>query len=120
MAVDIQLGADIVWGTAGLSPGTVVAALGKVLSYEEKPTAKIFEQTDEDDNLYGLVIYDPRTEVTMEVLASVNASLPVPGSTLEINNITSLICKDASSKWAVGATQKISISAFCIRTVAAP
>ena len=112
MAVDIQLGADIVWGTTGASPGTVIAALGKVISCESKSTAKMFEQTNEDDELYGLVIYDQREEVTLEVLAAVAAAKPAPGDALECAGVTTLICKDSSEKWAVGATKKISITAF--------
>ncbi len=106
MAVDIKFGQEIVWGTS--SAGTL--SHGKILSADSKSTAKKFEQEDEDGELYSMVIYDQREEVTVEVLANTTAVKPAIGDLLTIAGVTDMIVIDSSEKWATGQSKKFSIS----------
>jgi hypothetical protein len=106
MAVSIKLGSDVIWGTS--SAGTLT--VGKILSCKSKSTAKIFEQNDEDDELYSLVIHDQREEIEVEVLAKTSQTKPAIGTALTIAGITDAIVISSEENWQAGATKKFTIS----------
>ena len=82
--VDIKFGDDIIWGTS--TAGTL--SYGKILSCTSKSTAKKFEQEDENDELYSMVIHDQREEVDVEVLAGTEAAKPAIGDEVTIAGIS--------------------------------
>lgn len=106
MSASIKLGQDIVWGTTGA--GT--SSLGKILSLDRKSTAKTHEQEDENGELYSLVVYDQREEVTVEILAKPAVTLPAIGAAVTIAGITDMLVMDASEKWATSQGKKISLT----------
>ena len=106
MAVSIKLGSDVIWGTS--SAGTLVC--GKILSCKSTSTAKLFEQNDEDDELYSLVIHDQREEVEVEVLAKTAQTKPAIGTELAIAGLTAAIVTKSEENWSAGGTKKFTIS----------
>jgi hypothetical protein len=111
MSVSIKLGTDVVWGITS-AEGGVLTAQGKLLSVTRKSTAKQFEQEGEQGEVYSVVFYDQREEVTVEVLCKTTAVIPAPGSTLTVAGVTDLLVSDAEVKWQAGGTKKLSISAW--------
>lgn len=108
MAADIKLATAITWGTTGA--GTV--SQGKILSCTKKNTAKSFEQPDEDGELYSLVLYDQRVEVSLEVLATATPSLPDVGDAIAVGGVADMIVTEAEIAWKVGDTVKLNITAI--------
>ena len=106
MSVSIKLGTEIIWGTS--SAGTLTH--GKILSCKSKSTAKLFEQPDEDDELYSLVIHDQREEIEVEVLAKTATTKPAIGTELAIAGVTAAIVTGSEENWQVGQTKKFTIS----------
>lgn len=112
MSVAIKLGTDVVWGTAGLAPGTTISTIGKILSCTSKSTAKVTEQEDENGELYAAIFSDQREEVTLEILAKPSAAKPVPGSLITVAGVTDFIVKESDSKWSSAASQKFTVTGF--------
>ena len=111
MAVSTILGTDVVWGTSGVTAGTGVSTIGKILSFDSKLVTKTSEQADENDELYSMIYYDPREEITLEILAKPATTKPVPGGTIVVNTLTYYV-KDSSEKWASNAAKKYSVAAW--------
>jgi hypothetical protein len=103
MSVQKKLSTDVQWGTTGA--GTLSA--GKILSCTKKSTAKTFEQTDEDDELHSLLMYDQREEVSVEILAKAAGSTqPMPGDTATVAGVTDMIVMEGETVWKKGDTVK--------------
>ena len=109
MAASIKLGQDIVWGTTSAA-GTGSAALGKIISIESKSTSKVHEQPDEDGELYSMVMFDQKEEITVEILAKPSVTKPAVGSTLTIAGVTDAIVMDSTEKWANQEGKKFSLT----------
>lgn len=106
MAAEIKLGQDVTWGTS--AAGTLTC--GKIISCDVKNTAKAFEQTDEDDELYSLILHDQRKQINVEVLAKNAQSVPEPGDLVTVGGVTDAIVLESSEKWAVGTTKKFAMT----------
>jgi secreted protein with Ig-like and vWFA domain len=106
MAVEIKLGADVVWGSS--TAGTL--SHGKILSADKKSGSKLFEQEDEDGETYAPIFYDQTTEISVEILANAAAALPDPGDALTVVGVTDALVIDATMKWASGQTKKIAMT----------
>lgn len=111
MAVSIKLGTDVVWGISSTEGGTLASA-GKLLSVDLKKTSKQFEQEGENGEVYSVIFYDQREEVTCEVVCKTAATIPSPGSNITVGGVTDLIVSDATVKWKAGDTKKLSITAW--------
>lgn len=111
MAASIKLGTDVIWGISSTEGGTLTAS-GKLLSVDRKTTAKQFEQEGENGEVYSVIFYDQREEVTCEVLCKTAATIPQPGSTIDLAGVTGLFVSDATVKWKSGDTKKLSITAW--------
>jgi len=111
MAASIKLGTDVVWGISSTEGGTLTTA-GKLLSVDRKTTAKQFEQEGETGEVYSVIFYDQREEVTCEVLCKIAATIPAPGGTITVGGVTDLIVSDVTVKWKAGDTKKLSITAW--------
>lgn len=106
MAVNIQLGTDIVWGTA--TAGTLVS--GKILSANAKSGGKEFEQEDENGETYAFIQFDDREDISVEVLAKTLGVKPARGDLLTVAGVTDAIVLDADEKWAAGQTKKFAVT----------
>lgn len=106
MSVAIKLDTGVTWGSSGA--GTVSA--GKILSCTKKNTAKAFEQMDENDELFSLIMHDQRVEVSLEVLATANATVPSPGDAVTVAGVTDLLVMDSEIAWKAGDTVKINMT----------
>lgn len=108
MAASIKYSTDVTWGATGA--GTL--SYGKILSCTRKLTAKQFEQADEDGELYSLVLYDQREEISLEVLAKATQTKPAIGDVITIDSVTDIIITEAEIAWKQGDTVKYNITAW--------
>lgn len=109
MAVSHKIATTVIWGTG--TAGTL--AEGKLLSVEKKNVSKTVEQLDENGELYSFIFHDPRTEVTVEVLATATSVRPAVNSTITVAGGTFFVSESAD-KWTAGDTKKISISGWAV------
>ncbi len=111
MSVSIKLATDVIWGTSGVTLGTGISTVGKLLSFDSKLITKNAEQGDESDELYAMIYYDNREEITLEILAKSAAAKPSPGDAITVNTLVYYV-KDSSEKWASNAAKKFSVTAW--------
>lgn len=108
MSVEIKLSTAVTWGSSGA--GTVSA--GKIISCNKKSTVKQHEDADEDGEVFSLVLYDQRQEVTLEILATNVSTEPAIGSTISAGGVVDLIVTEAETVWQRGNTKKFNVTAW--------
>ena len=109
MAVSHKIATTVVWGSS--TAGTL--SEGKILSCEKKNVSKSVEQLDENGELYSFIFHDPRTEVSLEVLATASSVRPAVNSTITVAG-GNFFVSESADKWTAGDTKKISISGWAV------
>jgi hypothetical protein len=104
MAVAIKYSQQIVWGTTGA--GTL-ASQGVILSASRKRTSEVFEQKNANGENHSVIFYDPKEEISVEVLAAPSATVPVPGDEVTVAGVTAALVLDAEEVWSNNDAKKI-------------
>lgn len=106
MAATIKYSQEIVWGasTAGTS------TLGVILSCSRKSTGEVFEQKNASGENHSVIFYDPKEELSVEVLAKTDATLPAQGAEVTIGGITAALVIDAEEVWSNTDAKKIRLT----------
>lgn len=107
MAVAIKYSTEIIWGasTAGTLPD-----VGVILSASRKRTSEVFEQKNANGENHSVVFYDPKEEITVEVLSKASATIPVPGDEVTIAGVTAALVIDAEEVWSNTDAKKIRLT----------
>jgi hypothetical protein len=107
MAASIKYSTEIVWGASGAGS---LSGVGVILSATRKQTSEVFEQKDANGENHSVVFYDPKEEITVEVLAAATATLPAIGSEATIAGVTACLVIDVEEKWSNTDSKKISLT----------
>lgn len=104
MAVAIKYSTQIVWGAS--TAGTL-ASQGVIVSCSRKRTSEVFEQKNADGENHSVVFYDPKEEISVEVLAKPDATVPAPGDEVTVAGVTAALVIDAEEVWSNTDAKKI-------------
>lgn len=106
MAVVVKYANSIVWGATGAGS----SSLGIILSCTRKKTSEIYEQKNAAGENHSVVFFDPKEELTVEILAAADATLPEPGDEVTIGGVTSALVIDAEKRWSNTDAQKVTMT----------
>lgn len=96
----------LVWGASGA--GT--SALGVILSCSVKHTSEVAEIKNASGENHGVVFYDPKTEISAEILCTSNAAAPAPGTEVTIGDVTAALVIDSEVIWSNTDAKKIRLT----------
>lgn len=103
MAATIKYSQEIIWGTTGAGTST----MGVILSASRKKTSEVFEQKNAIGENHSVIFYDPKDEISVEVLAKPEATVPEPGAEVTIVGVTAALVLDAEEVWSNSDAKKI-------------
>lgn len=89
---------------------TLAGSRGVVLSLSVKKTVKEENITDGEGALISVVQYDPRVEVSGEILLDPTGTIPAVGAEETIASITDVILTEVVQIWSSGTGKKLRIS----------
>lgn len=104
MAVAIKYSTQIVWGAS--TAGTLTEQ-GVILSASRKRTSEVFEQKNASGENHSVVFYDPKEEISVEVLAKPDSTVPSPGDEVTVAGVTAALVIDAEEVWSNSDAKKI-------------
>lgn len=89
---------------------TLAGSRGVVLSCSLKKTIKEENITDGDGALISVVQYDPRVEISAEILLDPAGDIPDVGDEETIASITDVILTEVTQMWSSGTGKKLRIT----------
>ena len=107
-------GTELVWGCPQKSE------FGVVQSYSENNQGDVAEGRNEDGNVISTTDYNLRKEVSMNVLAKENVTLPESGDTIESHDGKMIIVRSANVAWTNQGYKSIDITGIIYPLIQAP